>query len=330
MLQKKLDAWVANDMVTAIVLQGREGVFSGGADLDWLAANRARAPELFTALGKLYRSVAAYPKPLVAILSGDVSGAALSLGGSLRVVTPSTRFSVPEASVGLVPDGPVLRLLADCDVSTGLPMASYLSLTGAAVGPEDLMRTGIGAYHHAGSDADPLLRQLAVLEKGADVAPVLSLYCEWKNSEGMISGAKAALDGADLDWEDEGEGSSRPFSPEIRSGMKACFGRDRSVEESMTLLAERGDAWSKEALTGMQAAPAMGLLATQRLVVECGTLKAGKAAALASRVAARLAENGAAFSDVIAHDAAVTTASPTSTADLRAIPSDQLDELFAP
>ena len=99
-LRRLLAMWATNDAVAGVVLQGSGGAFCGGADMDWLANNRAKAPELYGALRGLYVAVAEYPKPLVALLNGDVNGAGLGLANTgRRVALASARFSIPEARV---------------------------------------------------------------------------------------------------------------------------------------------------------------------------------------------------------------------------------------
>ena len=78
-IQRRLEAWSENDMITAVVLQGEGGCYCGGVDLDWLSAHREHTADLYAAVGDLYSSISKYPKPIVSMINGDVSGSGLGL-----------------------------------------------------------------------------------------------------------------------------------------------------------------------------------------------------------------------------------------------------------
>jgi enoyl-CoA hydratase/carnithine racemase len=162
-MQQMLRCLQASTSVTSYALHGKNGYFCGGVDLDWLSANRGRAPELYKALGDLYEFVASSAKPIVAIVNGDVSGGGLGLTNSMfRIVTSGARFSIPEPSFGLVPDGPVLKMLAKCDADSGLPVASYLALTGQPIGSNDMMLLGLATHQiHDNIITNNVIRSLA-------------------------------------------------------------------------------------------------------------------------------------------------------------------------
>lgn len=99
-LRRYLAMWATNINVSGVVLRGSDGVFCGGADIDWLAKHRNQAPHLYEALRGLYTAVAEHPKPVVAFLNGDVNGAGIGLANTgRRVALASMRFSIPEACV---------------------------------------------------------------------------------------------------------------------------------------------------------------------------------------------------------------------------------------
>ena len=52
-IQRRLEAWSENDMITAVVLQGEGGCYCGGVDLDWLRLTES-TPPISTQLLEIY------------------------------------------------------------------------------------------------------------------------------------------------------------------------------------------------------------------------------------------------------------------------------------
>jgi 3-hydroxyacyl-CoA dehydrogenase len=94
-----LDAAIRDTAVTAIVLRGAGGNFSGGADMKGFG--KAASPTLRDLLDVLEAS----PKPVVAALDGHVLGGGLELALSCdyRVAAPRARLALPEIKRGLLP-----------------------------------------------------------------------------------------------------------------------------------------------------------------------------------------------------------------------------------
>jgi 3-hydroxyacyl-CoA dehydrogenase len=96
-----LEAAVADPGVTAVVLTGANGTFSGGADMKNFGIDpppRPHARDLIDALE-------ASPKPIVAALEGNVMGGGLevALACDYRIAAPSVRLAFPEIKRGLLP-----------------------------------------------------------------------------------------------------------------------------------------------------------------------------------------------------------------------------------
>lgn len=86
-----------------------------------------------------------FPKPVAAFMQGFTMGGGVGVGGhgSHRVVCDSTRISMPECGIGLVPDVGGSLLLARAPGRLG----EYLGLTGARMGPGDAIHAGFADYY---------------------------------------------------------------------------------------------------------------------------------------------------------------------------------------
>mmetsp|Transcript_39815 Transcript_39815/g.80321 ORF Transcript_39815/g.80321 Transcript_39815/m.80321 type:complete len:405 (-) Transcript_39815:243-1457(-) len=337
-----VSVWNKNTAVTGIVLRGTGGVYCGGADLDWLAENRDLAPELYSALGELYRTMldSSSGKPIVSLVDGDVNGSGLGLsGGRYSVVTDSARFSVPEASLGLVPDGPVLKMLAECEARSSLKgVAAYLSLTGCAVTSDDMMRLGLATHQVPdNTSATELLRHLASLSaadmdsQGATLENTLGLYCEWHNDKALDAVARSVITDSTGVEICEAQDDSGLWSEEKSDVVSGCFGFETSVEESWARLEERAPSnpFAASALAALAASPALSLVATHRLAKECSVLSPVVASSLAQRVATRISA-AEPFGKVIEHAAQGTMQPLTTRGDIAAVDADLVTALFEP
>ncbi len=101
-----------DDAVRVIVLRGAGGHFCAGADLKDMAASRARLvdnpnalAETNAAFGELCVAYAATGLAVVAVLEGSVMGGGFGLAcvADVALAAPSTRFRLPETSLGVVP-----------------------------------------------------------------------------------------------------------------------------------------------------------------------------------------------------------------------------------
>ncbi len=97
-----LDAAIAEREVAAIVIAGRNGLFSAGADIREFAT-----PAMLTApnLHNLITAVESSPKPVVAAIEGNCLGGGLELamGCHYRVAAETARLGLPEVRLGLLP-----------------------------------------------------------------------------------------------------------------------------------------------------------------------------------------------------------------------------------
>jgi 3-hydroxyacyl-CoA dehydrogenase len=97
-----LDAAAADPAVTAIVLAGRHGLFSAGADIKEFGT-----PAMFAApnLHDLIATVESSAKPVVAAIEGTCLGGGLelALGCHYRIAAENAKLGLPEVKIGLLP-----------------------------------------------------------------------------------------------------------------------------------------------------------------------------------------------------------------------------------
>jgi enoyl-CoA hydratase len=89
---------------------------------------------------RLDAKIAGFGKPIVAFMTGIVMGGGVGLSAHTRhrIVTASTRFAMPEAGIGLIPDVGSTWLFARAPGEAG----TYLALTGRHVGAADAIALG--------------------------------------------------------------------------------------------------------------------------------------------------------------------------------------------
>ncbi|HEX3465149.1 MAG TPA: 3-hydroxyacyl-CoA dehydrogenase NAD-binding domain-containing protein [Candidatus Elarobacter sp.] len=100
-LLAELEAAQADSAVTAVVLAGANGTFSGGADMKGFGENPPPRPNARDLIDALEASA----KPVVAAIEGVAMGGGLevALGCDYRIAAPSARLAFPEIKRGLLP-----------------------------------------------------------------------------------------------------------------------------------------------------------------------------------------------------------------------------------
>jgi 3-hydroxyacyl-CoA dehydrogenase len=101
-LTAAVDAAVADPGVTALVIAGRNGLFSAGADIkEFGTPAMLGAPNLHNVI----TAVESSPKPVVAAIEGTCLGGGLelALGCHYRVAAETARLGLPEVKIGLLP-----------------------------------------------------------------------------------------------------------------------------------------------------------------------------------------------------------------------------------
>ncbi|MDT4940335.1 MAG: enoyl-CoA hydratase [Pseudonocardiales bacterium] len=141
-----LDEWRGDPDVQAVLIDGagERGLCAGG-DIKMFHASALgdgrAAIDFWTAEYRMNAQLAAYPKPVVALMSGAVLGGGVGISAHCRhrVVTETTSIGMPEVGIGFVPDVGGTWLLGRAPGELGL----YLALTGQPVGPGDALLCGL-------------------------------------------------------------------------------------------------------------------------------------------------------------------------------------------
>lgn len=92
-----------------LVIYGHGGMFSSGADLEWMKEGLTQSPEenlndaqLFT---KLYRTLYEFPKPVIAMVEKGAYGGAIGIisCADIALASEDAQFAFSEVKLGLVP-----------------------------------------------------------------------------------------------------------------------------------------------------------------------------------------------------------------------------------
>jgi len=134
-----IDAGEADSAVRAFVLAGRNGIFSGGADIRWFGkAPPPGAPLLPDVIARIEAS----PKPFVAAIEGTAFGGGLeiALACDRRIASPRAKVALPEINLGLLPGAGGTQRLPR---AAGNAAALRIILSGAPVKAAEAQQLGI-------------------------------------------------------------------------------------------------------------------------------------------------------------------------------------------
>ena len=99
-----LSALADDDEVRVAVIAGTEKAFAAGADLSQMS--KADAVDFHSwNTAKSWKTIAAFPKPLIAAVSGFAlgGGCELAMHCDIIIAAQSARFGQPEVKVGIMP-----------------------------------------------------------------------------------------------------------------------------------------------------------------------------------------------------------------------------------
>ncbi|HYC03257.1 MAG TPA: enoyl-CoA hydratase/isomerase family protein [Azospirillaceae bacterium] len=228
-IHPKLDQWAVDPGVKVVVIRGAgDRAFCAGGDiraiydagLAWKRGegDASAAHDFFRGEYRLNRRIKTFPKPYVALLDGIFmgGGVGLSVHGSHRVVTPKSLFAMPETGIGLFPDVGGTWFLPRCPGRTG----TWMGLTGARLGPADLLWTGLGTHMAASESLDVIVDALAAADYGTDGHAAVDAVLEAHKAE-----------------------VGEPTLPALQPAIDRCFAAD-SVEEILAALEAEGSEWA--------------------------------------------------------------------------------------
>jgi len=119
-LNAALDAVLANEMISAVIVFGEGRFFCNGMDLRWIDANLDKADELQAAAEKLLGRILCFPVPTIAAINGHfcAAGCMLGLAFDYRVMSNEDALCfVPAIDIALVYSPGMTNLMkAKCPV----------------------------------------------------------------------------------------------------------------------------------------------------------------------------------------------------------------------
>lgn len=135
-----LDRALRDDEVRAVVFAGAGGDFTAGNDLADFRDFLDRLQD-FPAL-TFVKTIAAFPKPMVAAVAGDAIGVGTTLlfHCDLVYASPEARLRMPFIDLGLVPEAGASLLVPQ---RVGMARATQLLLLGDAISGEEAFRLGV-------------------------------------------------------------------------------------------------------------------------------------------------------------------------------------------
>ena len=188
-LAQALDRAAADSAIRAIVLFGRDGLFSGGADIhEFGTPALMRSPHL----GDLVTQVELSGKPVVAAIQGTCLGGGfeLALACHHRVASETASLGLPEVKLGLLPGAGGTQRLPRL---AGVELALNLIVSGEAVPGKALARSPLLDRVVAGGDALEAAIELASLVADSPPRRVRDLKVLEPNLEGLCEVARNAV-----------------------------------------------------------------------------------------------------------------------------------------
>ncbi len=142
-LTAALSEAASSGQIDVVVLTSAGGAFSVGSDYaDFTEGESTNGPDFARTLGTFLRTLASFPKPIIAAIGGIAigSGAALLLHCDLVVAARTAAFEFPFTKMGIVPDGGTSLLLA---ARVGMARASEWLLCNDRVDVDTALRVGL-------------------------------------------------------------------------------------------------------------------------------------------------------------------------------------------
>lgn len=146
-----LEEAVTRDDVRVVVIAGRGGAFSTGADIAGAGAHERFDVRAMDVANRMVRGVVRLDKPVVAAVGGIAAGvgASLALACDLVVLARSAQLLLPFSRIGLMPDGGATATVA---ASIGRARAMRMGLLAEPLTGQEAYDAGL-ATHLADDDA---------------------------------------------------------------------------------------------------------------------------------------------------------------------------------
>jgi enoyl-CoA hydratase len=172
--------------VRCIVLAGNDKAFAAGADIKEMSG-LGSIEMLQRGTLKLWRTIAACPKPVIAAVSGFALGGGCELAMTCDIIIAgeSARFGQPEVKIGIIPGGGGTQRLTR---AVGKFKAMRYVLTGDLFGAREAYQMGL--VSELVPDAEVEKRALEMAKQIAELPPLAIEMAK----EAVLRGMDAALD----------------------------------------------------------------------------------------------------------------------------------------
>ena len=180
---------MADDPATrAVVLAGNDKAFAAGADIKEMAG-LGTIDFLQRGVHKLWRTIAACPKPVIAAVNGFAlgGGCELAMTCDMIIAGESARFGQPEVKIGIIPGGGGTQRLTR---AVGKYKAMKICLTGELFSAEEAFAMGL--VSEVVADAEVEKRAIALASQIAQLPPLAVEQIK----EVVLAGQDASLDAA--------------------------------------------------------------------------------------------------------------------------------------
>ncbi len=175
-----------DDAIRCIVLTGNEKAFAAGADIKEMAG-AGTIEMLARGTHKLWRTIAACPKPVIAAVNGFALGGGCELAMTCDIIVAgeSAKFGQPEVKIGIIPGGGGTQRLTR---AVGKYKAMRYILTGDFIGAKEAFDMGLAS--EIVPDAEVEKRAVEMAKQIAGLSPLAIQQAK----EAVLRGMDAALD----------------------------------------------------------------------------------------------------------------------------------------
>ncbi|MFN7086695.1 MAG: enoyl-CoA hydratase-related protein [Burkholderiales bacterium] len=186
LIAKHLTELGDDEATRCVVLTGNDKAFAAGADIKEMAG-AGTIDMLARGTHKLWRAIAACPKPVIAAVNGFALGGGCELAMTCDIIIAgeAAKFGQPEVRIGIIPGGGGTQRLTR---AAGKYKAMRYILTGDLFGAKEAFAMGL--VSEIVSDAEVEKR---ALEMAAQIAALPPLAIQ-QAKEAVLRGMDAALD----------------------------------------------------------------------------------------------------------------------------------------
>ncbi len=164
-IEAALDNWRHDETIALVILDAEgEKAFCAGGDIAEMyrtgtSGDYAYGRQFWRDEYRLNAKLAEYPKPIVSFLNGFTMGGGVGLGGhvSHRIVSETSKISMPECAIGFVPDVGGTHLLSQAPGRLG----EYLGLTAYRMNAADAIHAGFADLYIPEEEWPALKRSLS-------------------------------------------------------------------------------------------------------------------------------------------------------------------------